>query len=462
VLAQGGMGTVYAGIHPQIHKRVAIKVISTTFASSEELAARLLREAQVVNRIRHPSLVDIFAFGQLPGGRPYLVMELLEGEPLSARLGRGPLPLAELKAIFAQLLDALGAAHEAGVVHRDLKPENIFLCRGRGEPLVKILDFGLAKDQGSGTPPMTRTGIAMGTPTFMSPEQCRGKGVDHRSDLYAVGVILYEAVTGQPPFRAESVLDLLNQHLSEAPEPPGRRAAIPPALDALILKALEKPPERRFQSAQEMLAALQAVEPAPPRPDGPRPEPPPAAPPVSGVEQTALDAAAAGPAARRPWRAALVGAGLMIVILALGALLRPRPEVAPRPVADLAAPRDLRAPDARPVVDLLPPPDLSAPREEAAERPARPAGPRPVRRPVHGGLTVLTGRPDAEVWLDNRPQGKGARVVIPRLSPGRHRLSVGAPQFQDFHGDVYIRAGQEQVARVGLVRRGSGKRGRGR
>jgi serine/threonine-protein kinase len=259
ILGRGGMGTVYAAVHPQIGKRVAIKVVSAAYAGNEELYERFRREAHVVSRVQHPGLVNVFTFDRLPDGRPYLVMELLEGEALAERIARAPLQLPELLDIFGQILDALGAAHEGGVVHRDLKPENIFLCQVRGRLQVKLLDFGLAKDTDAGARAMTRTGITMGTPAYMSPEQCRGRGVDHRTDLYALGAVLYEVVTGDPPFLSDTVLDLLNQHLNEAPVPPSRRAVLPAALEAVILRALEKRAEDRYQTAAEMLAALQAV-----------------------------------------------------------------------------------------------------------------------------------------------------------------------------------------------------------
>lgn len=262
LLGHGGMGTVYRGVQPQIGKQVAIKVLNAQVAGVTDAGARFLREAQVVNRIGHPGLVDIFAFGELPNGQHYLIMELLSGESLAARMARGPFSFPELLDIFTQILDALRAAHDHGVVHRDLKPDNIHLSSAGPQTAsglrVKILDFGLAKDLDSDS--VTHTGIALGTPRYMAPEQSRGgKYVDRRADLYAVGLMLYEALTGRFPFSAPTPLLMLTQHLTEPPEPPSRFVHLPPALEAVVLRALSKDPKARFQSAAEMAAALRAA-----------------------------------------------------------------------------------------------------------------------------------------------------------------------------------------------------------
>lgn len=253
------MGSVYLAVHPQIGKRVAIKVLGKHVLQNAEACTRFLREAQVVNRIGHPGMVDIFSFGQLPSGQHYLIMELLTGEPLAARMARGPMPWRELSEVFTQLLLALQAAHDAEVVHRDLKPDNVFLVGGRDKVLVKLLDFGLAKIV-DGNSDMTHTGIALGTPRYMPPEQSRGgRHMGPRGDLYAVGLMLYEAITGRFPFEAPTAILMLTVKLSQDPPPPSRYADMPPALEALILRALRRAPEDRFGSAREMAAALQAI-----------------------------------------------------------------------------------------------------------------------------------------------------------------------------------------------------------
>ena len=206
VLGEGGMGTVYRADHPFSGRQVAIKVLRRSLIEDATLVARFMNEARAANAIRHPNIIDIIDVGTLPDGLPYLMMELLEGESLADRLERvGRLHLADALAIARDAGDAIAAAHEKGIVHRDLKPGIIFLANDPGTPRgwrTKVLDFGIAKLGANVAPGMqTNTGAIMGTPTYMSPEQCRGSGVvDHRSDIYALAVILYEMLRGQPPF----------------------------------------------------------------------------------------------------------------------------------------------------------------------------------------------------------------------------------------------------------------------
>jgi tRNA A-37 threonylcarbamoyl transferase component Bud32 len=254
------MGTVYAGVHPVIGKRVAIKVLHAALSIDRASLDRFQREAQAVNRIGHPTVVDVFAFGQLPGGAPYLVMEWLDGQSLGARLRGGAMTLAEVQSVFGQLLHGLQAAHEVGVVHRDLKPDNIMLLR-RPAGQVKILDFGIAKLVGEDQPSLTRSGIALGTPAYMSPEQALGRPIGPQTDLYSVAVMLYLAVAGRPPFVADSAFEVQRRHVTQPPEPPSLFAEMPRELEALILRGLAKEPGGRFASAREMAEALLAVPP---------------------------------------------------------------------------------------------------------------------------------------------------------------------------------------------------------
>src|SRR5678816_2171569 len=255
LLGVGGMGRVYKGVHPQIGSRVAIKVLSRECADREDLVERFFSEARAVNLIRHESIVNVLDLATLPDGRPYIVMEYLDGAPLSDIIARhGPLPLGGLARLAAEVLDALGAAHTKGIVHRDLKPDNVFVAPS-GRP--KVLDFGIAK-LSDATNTSTRTGSLLGTPHYMSPEQAAGRAADHRADLYAIGVILFECTTGRKPFLAEALFDLLRMHI-EAPPPPPRalRPDMPPELERVILTALAKAPDQRFASAMAMSAALQ-------------------------------------------------------------------------------------------------------------------------------------------------------------------------------------------------------------
>jgi serine/threonine protein kinase len=259
-IGAGGMGEVYRGVQPQIGSRVAIKVLSNECAKSPALVERFFAEARAVNLIRHENIVNVIDLSALPDGRPYIVMEHLEGAPLSAILRRfGPLPLGTLARLIGDLLDALDAAHTKGVVHRDLKPDNVFVSRsGR----AKVLDFGIAKLRPdlAASADATRTGSLLGTPHYMSPEQALGQSVDPRSDLYSAGVILYECATGKKPFDATALFELLRQHVEHRPQPPrSLRPDMPPAYEAVVLRALEKDPGHRFQSAREFGDALAQV-----------------------------------------------------------------------------------------------------------------------------------------------------------------------------------------------------------
>jgi serine/threonine-protein kinase len=259
-IARGGMGEVYEAEHPQIARRVAVKVLNAEAVQNAGYVQRFFTEARAVNVIRHRNIIEVLDLACLSDGRPYLVMEFLEGEALSARLrDAGPLPLAEIGALLLPVLDALQAAHEVGILHRDLKPDNVFLAQRRGQVEPTVLDFGIAKvTDGSGS--NTTTGSVLGTPQYMAPEQARGWDIDARTDVYATGVILYEMCCGQPPFSAPSYAEVLVKHIMEEPPTPRRaRKDLPGAVEAVILKALAKDPKARFDSARAMGEALRAA-----------------------------------------------------------------------------------------------------------------------------------------------------------------------------------------------------------
>lgn len=248
-LGEGGFGAVYEAAHPVIGKRAAVKVLHAQHSSDEAVTSRFVAEARAVNQIRNKNIVDIFSFGDLADGRHYYVMELLEGVPLDDYLQRaGRLQIEEVLSILHPVAKALGAAHEAGIAHRDLKPENVFLeIDDDGNVQPKILDFGLAKLLAPGTVTIhkTRSGTPMGTPRYMSPEQCRGIPVDHRTDIYAFGCMAYRMLTGVPPFDAATALDVMMAHVSKPPPPPSQYPDVNGAFDEPVLKMLEKQPDDR-------------------------------------------------------------------------------------------------------------------------------------------------------------------------------------------------------------------------
>ncbi|HEX4423569.1 MAG TPA: protein kinase [Kofleriaceae bacterium] len=259
LLGIGGMGRVYKGVHPAIGSRVAIKVLSRECSDRRDLVDRFFAEAKAVNLIRHESIVNVLDLATLPDGRPYIIMEYLDGSALASIIEhavqlQAPLPLGGIARLTAEILDALGAAHGKGIVHRDLKPDNVFVAPS-GRP--KVLDFGIAK-LSDVTNTSTRTGSLLGTPHYMSPEQAAGRVVDHRADIYAIGVILFECATGRKPFLAESLFDLLRMHVEvPPPSPRAMRPDLPIELEHVILTALAKPPDHRFASATAMSMALQ-------------------------------------------------------------------------------------------------------------------------------------------------------------------------------------------------------------
>jgi eukaryotic-like serine/threonine-protein kinase len=257
-LDQGGMGTVYLGEHVGIGSRVALKVLHPRLASSPQVLRRFHTEARAVNLIGHENIVSVIDIQPAPP-RPYLVMEYLEGEPLSGLISRGPVASEIAIALLAQVCDALEATHARGIVHRDLKPENLFLVRrGQGPAFVKVLDFGIAKllDAEERTTD-TAEGALIGSADYMAPEQSRGERVDGRADLYALGVIAYRLVTGRLPFEEKSLTALLLAHQTRPPpNPRAVRAEVPPALASVILRALAKEPDERFQSASTLRGAL--------------------------------------------------------------------------------------------------------------------------------------------------------------------------------------------------------------
>ncbi len=260
-LGEGGFGSVYRAVHPLIGKTAAVKVLNRQYSSSPQMVSRFIAEARAVNQIRHRNIIDIFSFGSLEDGRQYYVMELLEGMPCDRYIEqRGRLSPEDAIPILRGIARALDAAHATGIAHRDLKPENIFLVfDDDGGVFPKLLDFGIAKLLGDAgmSSHKTRTGTPMGTPHYMSPEQCRGKNIDHRTDIYSFGVLAHSMLTGQVPFDGDDVMDILFKQINEkAPRMSSVRPDLPAALDAPVLQMLEKDPAARPASLTAAVDAL--------------------------------------------------------------------------------------------------------------------------------------------------------------------------------------------------------------
>ena len=260
-LGSGGMAEVWCAEDEVLGRRVALKLLGGRFVDDPEFRERFRREAQSAAGLAHPNIVGIFDRSEWDG-TPYIAMELVDGKTLKELvIERGPLDPAIAVNLMEQVLRALGYAHRRGIVHRDVKPQNVIIDR---EGTAKVADFGIARAANSD---MTETGALVGTVAYVSPEQAQGEPVDRRSDLYSAGVVLYELLTGRVPFDGEAPVSIALKHISERPVPPGQlRPGISPALEAVVMRALEKDPARRYQNAEEFVAALEAARRAPTRP----------------------------------------------------------------------------------------------------------------------------------------------------------------------------------------------------
>lgn len=268
-IGEGGMGAVYEARHTVIDKRVAVKVLLERLVEKRELVGRLLKEARLASAIGHENIVDVTDFGTTEDARSFVVMEYLDGEPLSALLAReAPLPASRCLNIIRQVASALEAAHDKGIVHRDIKPENIYLIKRGDDDFVKVVDFGVSKavrtaDEGPETLRLTRTGMLLGTPLYMSPEQARGaEDIDARADIWAVGIVFYECLTGEVPFRANNYLQVIAQVLNTEALPPSRmlpELGISASVEAVVMKALAKDRDLRYQRMSDLLVDLERL-----------------------------------------------------------------------------------------------------------------------------------------------------------------------------------------------------------
>jgi tRNA A-37 threonylcarbamoyl transferase component Bud32 len=459
-LGEGGMAAVYLAEHVVIQKKVALKVLAPELARREELAARFLQEARAASRIGQENVIDISDYGRADG-LAFFVMEYLEGQDLGALLRTsGAISWPRARAIVVQICRALRAAHALGIIHRDLKPENVFLLEREGRAdFVKLLDFGIAKVPGdlggADSPRLTRTGMIFGTPEYMAPEQAEGKPTDHRADLYAVGCVLYHCLTGTAPFHAETFMAMLTKHLVELAEPPSLRRpdlGIPPAVDALVARALEKDRERRFQSAEAFMAAVVAIDeagapapgPAPTRSARPMAEGAQRGRPASGGHATEIlgpppritqpmpAGTPVAPVPTSPRRTSIlvlatVGIALGIVAAVVFGILRRAPEAASASASPAAAPSSAPSapgPTAAPVPEATAAPAAAPPTPndrvaaDPADRAGRPGDLAPVASPPASPRSA-SGAANGSTGKVERKRARREAPATTTPAPGR-------------------------------------------
>jgi serine/threonine-protein kinase len=506
-IGEGGMGAVYGARHPVIGKRAAIKVIKRELSASAEGVDRFVREAQAVNTIGHPNIVDVFGFGTLPDGRSFFVMEWLEGESLRERMQR-PLAFAQALEVLESIAIALQAAHEAGVVHRDLKPDNVYLARVKGSqaPRVKLLDFGLAKLQGSseGAVNHTRTGIVMGTPLYLSPEQAKGAKVDAATDIYSLGAMAYEMAAGVVPFLAESAVEIMAMHISARAEPLSQRAPwVPPMFEQLVFRMLEKDARNRpaiaevaqqlqYMRAQPDIAGAMVPGTAPnaqwtPMHNTPRPHTAPQGVPIT--PSSAMGQSGVAPAKKS--KTGLVIAIVAIVMLAAGGaiaflIMGNRPTKQPDTVAQAGSAQVAQAGSAQveaPPVKMDPvttnPPAGSdgagsaasagsdVAEGSAATEPVKPpvektvktTRPDPVKKPdpprprLATVAVTLAGAARGSVLVDGKLVAREVSEISLELAPGTHRIRVESPGHKPDVETIRVEAGAKKDLKITLKKK---------
>ncbi len=380
-LGRGGMGAVYRARHELLGRPAAVKLLHPDLTESDELVDRFFREAKAATAIQHPGIIDVYDFGYTEDGRAYIVMELLDGEPLADRIrGRGRMPQTAAALIARGIASALTAAHDKGIIHRDLKPDNVFLVPDPDVPggeRPKLLDFGIAKlVEGSALAASdahhTITGALMGTPLYMAPEQARAAGaIDHRADLYSLGCILYELLVGEPPFVAEGAGEIITMQMFGKVVPPRDRVAdLSPELAAITMRLLAKEPGERYQTAAEVFAALDKL---------------------LGDERYSREMTAQRRRVTeaRPRRSRALLLGVVAAVLASAAIaaviaLRGAAAEQPKPAPPAAPPAPIPAPAApQPPVESPPPPP-----------PEKPPAVTPIAKPPHQtGAHTAKGSP---------------------------------------------------------------------
>jgi len=476
-LGRGAMGVVYRGYDPTIGRTVAVKTVQLD-AGDTELVMRFRREVQAAGVLSHPNIVTIYDAGE-DQGLFYIAMELVEGETLQKMLAQGPLPVEQAVGLVEQIAAALDHAHGHYIVHRDVKPANVIVSGGH----VKVMDFGIAKVTGA---TMTGTGQVLGTPAYMSPEVVKGQGADSRSDLFSLGVMLYEMLTGTKPFFGDNITTVIYKIIGEHPEPPSAvKAALDPGVNYVVLKALAKNPAERYQSCGELAGDLknyaayrqrgqQMAQAAAARGAAAAPAAVPATPLDDGADSATLPldartvvmgrgevapavakagaaSAAAAPAAARPGRqrkpllAGIVAAAVLVLAAVGGGLLwkgrkagapqqaAPAPSVTPQPARGAAAPAP---PDATPAQPAAGP----APSDSAAKTTRMPSKPAEIE------FLVSAGENSAAIRIDGREQPEWQTPYRFKLPVGKHTIEVHKPGFQPARREVeFTRTGPRSI-----------------
>jgi serine/threonine protein kinase len=404
-LGRGGMSTVYGAVHTVIGKRGAIKVLKRELCTDDKEVERFVQEARAVNQIGHANIVDVFAFGVLPDGRSYLVMEWLVGQSLRSRMRRGQLSRNEVREITLDIVRALEAAHAQGIIHRDLKPDNVFLVEAPGEkPRAKLLDFGVAKLTGEGRLDRTRVGSMLGTPQYLAPEQARGEAV-LASDIYTLGVMLFELAAGRPPFVGENSLEVVAMHMTEPPPKLSSLVGgVTPELDALVAAMLAKEPAER-PSLARIKAELEQL--------GAKPKAP-----ATGMRTTLTTR-------KSSTKLALVIAGLvgaLAMVIVFFVVLSAKSETTDEP---REATKEERRPERREANPHVP-------------KPPEPTPPAPVPVVERGSLVIAwAGTEKVTFTVDGKPASPNAPID---LAPGTYKLEVQRNRKRETK-DIVITAG---------------------
>jgi serine/threonine-protein kinase len=447
LLGRGGMGAVYEARHATILRRFAIKFLLPQLAVNRDILRRFENEAKAAGSLEHPNLAAVTDFGRAPDGAPYLVLEYLQGEDCSKLLRRlGPLPVQRAVDIVVQTCRGLAVAHKAGIVHRDLKPENLFLTEaGDGSDLVKVLDFGIAKLRTSDGSFVTSTGATFGTAHYMSPEQGRGAGdVDQRTDIWSLGVVLYELLSGRKPFEGDQFLHVIHQILSvDPPRLSTLRKGLPSSLVAVVERAMTKDVSRRLPTAVEMAQDLAPFSGRGPTGKGARAAATPTLPtPVTGA-RSVVDGGGPATARKKGWMAAALAA---VVTIAIGAFVLRPTESSQRASGDMTGaattPQSAAAPSPPPpptmpvvqpvpvVAPAPPPPPVPTAQPEEPASPTAPSAPTHPAAPVASPKTKKAGHHAAPPPAPATPPAPGPAPAPPHhwVDPFEEESGSGAKE----------------------------------